>query len=91
MASSIYFPEDRPDVSDRRSFPSGHAAVSFAAGATREIAVAGGQGSRLSFVASFVGIIRVEARKHHWYDALAGAATGTESGFLAYEDAHGCH
>jgi len=32
--------------------------------------------------ASFVGVARVEARKHHWYDVVAGAAIGEASGFL---------
>ncbi|MDB5700797.1 MAG: hypothetical protein JWL66_996 [Sphingomonadales bacterium] len=76
------FPEERPDQSDRRSFPSGHAAVSFAAAATLENRYGWRAGVPAFIVASFVGISRVEARKHHWYDAVAGAAIGTGSGFL---------
>jgi membrane-associated phospholipid phosphatase len=33
-------------------------------------------------LATLVGVARVEAHKHHWYDALAGAAIGTGSGLL---------
>jgi membrane-associated phospholipid phosphatase len=76
------FPEERPDQSDRRSFPSGHAAVSFAAAATLENRYGWKAGIPAFIVASFVGVSRVEAQKHHWYDAVAGAVIGTGSGFL---------
>lgn len=76
------FPEGRPDHSDRHSFPSGHAAVSFAAAATLENRYGWQAGVPAFIVASFVGAGRVEARKHHWYDVAAGAAIGTGSGFL---------
>ncbi|WP_419828092.1 phosphatase PAP2 family protein [Sphingomonas sp.] len=76
------FPERRPDNSDDRSFPSGHAAVSFAAAATLENRYGWKVGLPAFLVASFVGAGRVEARKHHWYDVAAGAAIGTGSGFL---------
>src|SRR3546814_3323555 len=33
-------------------------------------------------VAAFVGLSRVEARKHHVHDVLVGAAIGEASGFL---------
>ena len=75
-------PEERPDRSDRQSFPSGHAAVSFAAAATLENRYGWRAGIPAFIVASFVGAGRVEARKHHWYDVVAGAAIGTGSGFL---------
>jgi membrane-associated phospholipid phosphatase len=76
------FPEERPDHSDRHSFPSSHAAVSFAAAATLENRYGWEAGVPAFIVASFVGAGRVEARKHHWYDVAAGAAIGTGSGFL---------
>jgi membrane-associated phospholipid phosphatase len=76
------FPEERPDQSNHRSFPSGHAAVSFASAATLENRYGWRVGGPAFLVASLVGISRVEARKHHWYDVVAGAALGTGSGFL---------
>lgn len=76
------FPEDRPDHSDRQSFPSGHTSVSFAAAASLENRYGWKAGLPAFAVASFVGFARVEARKHHWYDVVAGAAIGTGSGFL---------
>lgn len=76
------FPETRPDRSDRRSFPSGHTSVSFAAAATLQNRYGWQIGLPAQAVAAFVGVSRVEARKHHWYDVVAGAAVGEASGFL---------
>jgi membrane-associated phospholipid phosphatase len=76
------FPEWRPDHSDRQSFPSGHASVSFAAAATLQNRYGWEVGLPAQLLATFVGVARVKARKHHWYDVLAGAAIGESSGFL---------
>ena len=79
------FPEWRPDHSDRQSFPSGHASVSFAAAATLQNRYGWEVGLPAQLVAVFVGVARVKARKHHWYDVLAGAAIGESSCFLLTE------
>ena len=76
------FPEERPDLSNRKSFPSGHTSVSFAAAASLQNRYGWKVGVPAQILASFVGISRIEARKHHWYDVLAGAAIGETSGFL---------
>lgn len=76
------FPEERPDRSNRRSFPSGHSAEAFAAAATLENRYGWKVGLPAFAAATFVAAARVEARKHHWYDCLAGAAIGTGSGLL---------
>lgn len=76
------FPEERPDRSDRKSFPSGHSAESFAAAASLENRYGWRAGLPAFAAATFVAVARVEARKHHWYDCVAGAAIGTGSGFL---------
>lgn len=76
------FPELRPDGSDDRSFPSGHTAASFAAAASIYERRGAGEGIPAFALATFVGVARVQARKHHWYDVAAGAAIGTASGLL---------
>ena len=76
------FPETRPDGSDRKSFPSGHTAQSFAAAASLYNREGKGIGIPAFAVASLVGFARVKADKHHWYDVVAGAAIGAGSGFI---------
>jgi len=76
------FPELRPDGSDRKSFPSGHTSTAFAAAATLFNRQGASVGIPAMLVASFVGVARVQADKHHWYDVVVGAGIGTASGFL---------
>jgi membrane-associated phospholipid phosphatase len=76
------FPEERPDMSDRKSFPSGHTSVSFAAAASLQHRYGWEVGLPAQLLAGFVGLSRVQARKHHWYDVVVGAAIGESSGFL---------
>jgi membrane-associated phospholipid phosphatase len=76
------FPELRPDRSDRRSFPSGHTSVSFAAAASLHQRRGWRAGLPATVAAALVGFARVEADKHHWYDVAAGAAIGEAAGFL---------
>src|SRR4051794_24088854 len=76
------FPEARPDLSNRKSFPSGHTSVSFAAAASLQNRYGWKVGLPAQLLASFVGLSRVEARKHHWYDVVVGAGIGEASGFL---------
>lgn len=77
----------RPDGSDRRSFPSGHAAISFAGAQTLHrqyghlspwISVGG------YVVATATAIDRVARDRHHWYDVAAGAAIGVASAELGH-------
>ena len=74
------FPEMRPDGSNDKSFPSGHTA--FAAAASLQNRYGWEAGLPAQIAAAFVGVARVKARKHHWYDVVAGAALGEASGFL---------
>lgn len=76
------FPERRPDGSDRKSFPSGHTSVSFAAAASLQNRYGWQVGVPAQLVAAFVGLSRVESRKHHVHDVLVGAVIGEASGFL---------
>lgn len=74
-------PERRPDGSDRKSFPSGHTSIAFAAAGTLENRYGWQAGAPAFILASFVGVARVEARRHHWYDVVTGAALGTGTAF----------
>lgn len=76
------FPKTRPDGSDRKSFPSGHASRAFAAAATLYNRQGQNIGIPAFVVAGFVGLARVEGKKHYWADVAAGAALGTAAGFL---------
>ena len=76
------FPSLRPDGSDNKSFPSGHASAAFAAAATLHNRYGWEAGLPAYAVASFVGISRIPARKHRVGDVLVGAAIGTATGHL---------
>lgn len=79
--------EERPDHSDNKSFPSGHAAMAFATARSIDkefrkeniwIPIAG------YAAATAVGIERVASDRHHWYDVVAGAAVGIGSAELTW-------
>lgn len=79
--------EERPDHSDNKSFPSGHAALAFAAARSLDkefrresiwIPIAG------YTAATAVGIERVASDRHHWYDVVAGAAVGCGAAELTW-------
>ena len=76
------FPTMRPDGSDNRSFPSNHTSLSFAAAATIDERQGRTAGIVAHVAAAFVGVARVEARKHRWGEVLAGAAIGGVAGRL---------
>jgi membrane-associated phospholipid phosphatase len=76
------FPELRPDRSDRKSFPSGHTSLSFAAASSLFNRQGASVGIPALAVATLVGIARVKADKHHWYDVVVGAGIGGAAGFL---------
>jgi len=71
----------RPDLSDNRSFPSGHTASAFASATTLYRRYGWEIGFPAYALATLTGSARVAGRKHHWYDALAGAALGSASGW----------
>jgi len=76
------FPEMRPDGSDDKSFPSGHTSMSFAAASSILNRRGPEEGVPALLLAGMVGVARIEADKHHWYDVLAGAGIGAASGLL---------
>lgn len=76
------FPETRPDGSNRHSFPSSHTSISFAAATSIYRRRGAAEGIPAFALASLVGVARVKADKHYWYDVGAGAAIGIVSGLL---------
>lgn len=74
--------EERPDHSNCHSFPSGHTGTSFATATFIQRRYGWKLGVPAYVVASYVGWGRVYAKKHHWWDVLAGAAIGAGSSFI---------
>ena len=79
--------EERPDHSDNNSFPSGHAAMAFAAARSIDkefrkdcvwIPIAG------YAAATAIGAERVLSNRHHWYDVVAGAGLGLGAAELTW-------
>jgi hypothetical protein len=70
----------RPDNSNRHSFPSGHAAVTFAGATVLERHV-GWRRSLLGYtIASYVAASRLHDNRHYLSDVIFGAAVGSIAG-----------
>ena len=76
-------PEERPDGSDRRSFPSDHAAETFAAAATLDGEFGAAAGAVGLAAATFVAGARVGANRHHPRDVAVGAVLGVVAAAIA--------
>lgn len=74
--------EDRPDHSNKHSFPSGHTGIAFANAAFLQRRYGWKLGVPAFVVATYVGWGRVYAKKHHWWDVVAGAALGTGAALI---------
>jgi membrane-associated phospholipid phosphatase len=74
--------EERPDNSDNDSFPSGHTSNAFASATTLHRRYGWQIGFPAYAVATLTGVARERARKHHWYDVLAGAVIGSATGWF---------
>jgi len=72
----------RPDGSDNHSFPSFHTSASFAAAAFVQRRYGWKWGIGAYVVAAYVGWGRTFARKHDWWDVLAGAAIGAGASYI---------
>jgi hypothetical protein len=71
---------ERPDQSNRHSFPSGHAAITFAGATVLERHV-GWRRSLLGYgVASYVAASRLHDNRHYLSDVVFGAAVGSIAG-----------
>jgi membrane-associated phospholipid phosphatase len=67
----------RPDGSDRRSFPSGHAANAFAVAGVMQRRYGPYVGVPLFAVGAVVGAVRMHDNHHFLSDVVAGAVLGT--------------
>ncbi len=74
--------KERPDNSDNDSFPSGHTANAFASATTLQRRYGWQTGFPAYALATLTGIARERARKHDWWDVVAGAAIGTATGWF---------
>lgn len=74
--------EERPDHSNCHSFPSGHTGISFANATFLQRRYGWKLGVPAYVVATYVGWGRVYAKKHHWWDVLAGAAIGAGASLI---------
>lgn len=72
----------RPDGSDIHSFPSGHTAALFTDAAFVQRRYGWKFGIPAYALAAYVGWGRTFAKKHDWWDVLAGAAIGAGSAYI---------
>jgi membrane-associated phospholipid phosphatase len=70
----------RPDGTTRNSFPSGHASVSFASATVLGREFGWKVGVPAYAVASYIGLSRIEHKRHYLSDVLFGAAIGMMAG-----------
>lgn len=74
--------EERPDHSDKNSFPSGHTASAFSGAAFIHKRYGIKRAILPYLAAGFTGFSRVQAKRHHVHDVLAGAAIGEMTGWF---------
>ena len=71
---------ERPDGSNYQSFPSGHAAITFAAATVIERHLGWKHSIAAYAIASYVAASRLLDNKHYLSDVVFGAAVGTIAG-----------
>jgi hypothetical protein len=76
--------ERRPDGTDNKSFPSGHAARAFMGAEMIRMEYGTGLGIAAYGTALGVACLRVYNDRHWWYDVAAGAGIGILSTHIAY-------
>ncbi|MCL1128018.1 phosphatase PAP2 family protein [Shewanella surugensis] len=69
--------EERPDESDKLSFPSGHTSSAAQGAAYLQFKYGWKYGLPAYAITGLVGYSRVQANKHYWHDVIAGALLGT--------------
>ncbi len=84
-ALKIAVPEERPDGEDNKSFPSEHAAECVAAAMIIEREYPGKIGALCYGLAAAISMARIESKKHHPRDVLAGAAIGAAGVWISLQ------
>lgn len=74
--------KERPDGSDNKSFPSNHATAAFAGAAFLQRRYGWKYGIPAYAVSTYVAWGRVYAKKHDFWDVLAGAAIGAGCAYI---------
>lgn len=82
-ALKLAVPERRPDGEDNKSFPSEHAAQCVAAAMIIEREYPGKVGALAYGLAAVVSMSRIEGKKHHPRDVIAGALIGCAAVFAS--------
>ena len=86
-ASAVYIlklsvREKRPDGSNYSSFPSMHSATVFGTAAFLQRRYGWKFGAPAYAIATYTAVGRVVAKKHFWWDCVAGAAIGAASAYI---------
>jgi len=87
LKNTVY--ETRPNGQGHESFPSGHAAVTFASAEFLRERYGWYYGVPAYALASLTAYSRVESDHHYWHDVIAGAGIGVLSSWLfttSYKD-----
>lgn len=71
---------ERPDHSDKHSFPSGHASATFASATVLQRHLGWKAALPTYTIASYVAISRMHENRHHLSDVMFGAALGIAAG-----------
>src|SRR5262245_62653972 len=71
---------ERPDASNHQSFPSGHAAITFASATVIERHLGWRMSAMAYTIASYVAASRLHDNRHFLSDVVFGAAIGTIAG-----------
>jgi hypothetical protein len=75
----------RPDGSDNLSFPSGHAAITFAGATVLERHLGWKKAALAYVIAAYVASSRMHDNRHYLSDVVFGAAVGTIAGRVVTE------
>lgn len=74
--------KERPDHSDKHSFPSAHTSIAFQGASFIQRRYGWKWGVPAYLLSAYVGWGRTYAKKHDWWDVAAGAAIGTASTYI---------